>query len=122
MYLSHETVSAHCRKRGLTLQELFRAAGVSSNAYYSLVRKDSVLPTTLTKLASALDVPVSSLTVDEALLLEKQRQLLSEVDRIHQTDPELDRDTIRHTLLLLDEPPLDRLRRALTLGRIGHSR
>jgi hypothetical protein len=54
-------------------------------------------------------------------MLEEQLRLLAEVDRIALTDSTLDRDTIRHTLVLLDEPPLNRLRRALRLGRIGCS-
>ena len=44
--------------------------------------------------------------------------MLERVDEISRMHPEADRDTIRHTLTLLDEPPLDRLRRAIELGRI----
>jgi hypothetical protein len=94
---------------------------VSSNAYYSLARKESAVPRSISKLADVLNVPVSKLMIDEEAMLEEQLRLLAEVDRIASADPALDRDTVRHTLLLLDEPPLNRLRRALRLGRIGLS-
>lgn len=121
MRVSHEMVSTLCEQRGVTLQEALRASGVSSNAYYSIARKDSVVPQSISKLAEVLSVPVSELLVDEDQILEDQLKLLAEVDRIAATDDELDRDTIRHTLILLKESPSTRLRRALRLGRIGHT-
>ena len=117
MRISHEMVNSLCQARGLTLKEVLNASGVSSNAYYSLARKESVLPQSVEKLAATLGVPVSKLLIDEEAILERHLKLLAEVDRIAATDEQLDRDTIRHTLLLLEEPPITRLRRALALGR-----
>jgi len=45
------------------------------------------------------------------------KSLMAEVDAIVRRYPGVDRDNIRHTLLLLREKPIDRLRRALIRGR-----
>jgi hypothetical protein len=42
---------------------------------------------------------------------------MAEVNRIVKRHPGVDPDNIRHTLLLLDEEPIERLRRALQRGR-----
>jgi hypothetical protein len=45
-------------------------------------------------------------------------QRLSErVDEILELHPEADRDNVRHTLILLELPPLERLQRSLIRGR-----
>jgi hypothetical protein len=43
--------------------------------------------------------------------------LLNKVDDIARKYKNIDPDNIRHTLLLLQEPPIERLRRALTRGQ-----
>lgn len=43
-------------------------------------------------------------------LMESVRAVLAE-------RPEADPDNVRHTLILLEQPPLERLRRSLTRGR-----
>ena len=43
--------------------------------------------------------------------------LLERVDVICSKKPQLDRDIVRHTLILLAEPPIERLRRSLRRGR-----
>jgi hypothetical protein len=45
------------------------------------------------------------------------RSLGDRVDFIMALHPQADRDTVRHTLILLDEPPIERLRRSLRRGR-----
>lgn len=122
MKLYHEMVKQHCSRRGISLQQLLKAAGVSSNAYYSLAGKSSALPKSILKLAEVLAVPASSLLHDEKLILERHLAKLAKVDAIAHKYPDIDRDTIRHTLTLLEEPPIDRLRRALELGRCRLSR
>ncbi|MFN3194054.1 MAG: hypothetical protein ACE361_26330 [Aureliella sp.] len=121
MRIYHEMVKQECERRGISMQELLRAAGVSSNAYYSLVSKESALPKSVQKIAQALDIAPSMLLHDEKLVLQKHIRLLERVNEIAEKHPDADRDTIRHTLTLLREPPIDRLRRALELGRIGLS-
>ncbi len=50
-------------------------------------------------------------TVEETLALR------DELERILAVDPTIDRDTAWQTLLLLREPPIERLRRSLLRGR-----
>jgi hypothetical protein len=49
--------------------------------------------------------------------LRRHRELLEETERILARRAGLSRDTVWHVLLLLDEPPIERLRRALRRGR-----
>jgi hypothetical protein len=46
-------------------------------------------------------------------------RLLEAVDRVMARHPEADRDNIRHTLILLEYPPIERLRRSLVRGRFA---
>jgi hypothetical protein len=45
------------------------------------------------------------------------KRLSIRVEKILVAHPEADRDNVRHTLILLEQPPLERLRRSLTRGR-----
>jgi hypothetical protein len=45
------------------------------------------------------------------------RRLSETVEAIAADHPEADRDNIRHTLILLKQPPLERLQRSLIRGR-----
>jgi hypothetical protein len=47
----------------------------------------------------------------------KARRLTKRVNEIIAACPEADPDNIRHTLILLELPPLERLRRGLIRGR-----
>ena len=47
----------------------------------------------------------------------RARLLLRKVERILAKHSVADRDNVRHTLLLLEEPPVDRLERGLLRGR-----
>jgi len=95
-------------------------AGVSRNAYYSLARKPSVLPASLKLFADALGVPPSELLEEDPPAVSKARRLRAEVDRIARMHHDVDRDNVQHTLLLLEETPVSRLRRALRRGRGIH--
>lgn len=119
MKISHKMVQAQCRRRGITLSELLKSAGVSRNAYYSLAKKKSVVPKSLIQLAECLNTPVSDLLHDEAKVLREHSLLLNEANELIKLHPELEQEGTRHTLLLLKEEPIDRLRRALVRGRIG---
>lgn len=44
-------------------------------------------------------------------------RLMASVRAVQAVRPEADPDNVRHTLILLEQPPLDRLRRSLTRGR-----
>ena len=105
------------RKKSLSLNALLKKAGVSKTAFYHLLYKDSVLPASLGAIASSLAVRPSAFLTDRSEDVAQTVRLLNFVDRIVSQEPGLDRDNIRLTLLLLEETPLDRLRRSLTRGR-----
>jgi hypothetical protein len=45
------------------------------------------------------------------------RRLSARVDKILESHPEADPDNVRHTLILLEQPPFERLQRSLIRGR-----
>ena len=44
MRLSADRIKRFCARRGVSLQAFLDSAGVSRTAYYSLIRKNSILP------------------------------------------------------------------------------
>jgi hypothetical protein len=96
---------------------MLREAGVSRNAFYTLARKNSVIPQSLIRVAERLNVSVSALLDDTVTPTVRIKSLIAEVDRISNRYRGVDRDNVRHTLLLLDDKPVERLRRALRRGR-----
>jgi hypothetical protein len=117
MKLSMDKVEYECDRRGLNTGEMLREAGVSRNAFYSLARKDYVVPASLIRIAERLDISVSALLEETDTPVERMKSLVAESERISKRHPGIDRDNIRHTLLLLNEKPVERLRRALRRGR-----
>jgi transcriptional regulator with XRE-family HTH domain len=120
MRLLHSKVIDLCRERGLTVSDALDQAAVSRNAYYSLVRKPSLLPASLEALAEALGVRLSELLEDRPSAVDKAKEMALEVESIVRKHRGADPDNVRHTLLLLDEEPISRLRRALRRGRRSH--
>ena len=117
MRISSQTIKQLCRKKGKTLSRMLSEAGVSRNAYYSLAREDSILPGSLHSIADYLGVqPVEILTAEDHRL-EAARLLRAEVDEIVGAHKGIDRDNVRHSLILLGEEPIERLRRALRRGQ-----
>ena len=117
MRLSSDKVKKACRRRGLRLKQALDGAGVSRTAYYSLLRKDSVLPKSLLALGDFLGIGPAQLleaTVGPGL---RARLLLGKLERILAEHRGADRENVWHTLLLLEEPPVNRLERGLTRGR-----
>jgi hypothetical protein len=45
------------------------------------------------------------------------RRLSQRVEKVLAAHPDADRDNVRHTLILLEQPPLERLQRSLLRGR-----
>jgi len=117
MRLSAEEIKDLCGARSLSLNALLKRAGVSKTAFYHLIYKDSVLPRSIDALAAALDVRPSALLEETDRKSRCAIRLLETVDRIAASDPSLDRDNVRHTLLLLEEKPIERLRRSLLRAR-----
>jgi|GEM_PF-567749 len=116
MRIARERLKKLCMQNGLTLSQLLKNAEVSKNAYYSLARKDTVLPKSVLAIADHLGVRPSAF-LEERPEEDRWKILLEDLERISTRNPDADRDNIRHTLLLLEEPPIERLRRALTRGQ-----
>ncbi len=103
--------------RGLSLKTLLEKSGVSKTAYYHLIAMESVVPRSVVAIAQALGVAPSAVLEEERSATEKVRRIAALAARLVAQNPELDADNVRHTLLLLEEPPLERLRRGLIRGR-----
>lgn len=109
---------ALARKRGWTVSALLERANVSRTAYYSLVRRPTVLPGTVLALADALDVRPADLLRDErAEARQAALARIEEARRICARDADADFDNVRHTLTLLDLTPIERLNASLRRGR-----
>jgi len=117
MRLSGDNIKKLCGVRNLSLNALLKRAGVSKTAYYHLIDKESVLPRSIDALAAALGVRSSALLEEADRKSRRALRLLETADRIAGSDPSMDRDNIRHTLLLLEEKPIERLRRSLLRAR-----
>lgn len=102
-----------CSGREISLARVLGDAGVSRNAFYTLARKASVFPRSVRAVAARLGVKPSEFMDEEDPQIAKMRVLLGRVDRIAREYPEIDRDNVRHMLLLMEEEPVERLRRAL---------
>lgn len=117
MRISLDKVEYECRCRDLNVGDLLREAGVSRNAFYSLARKDYVVPLSLIRIAERLNVAVSDLLDETETPVARMRAIAAAAERISKRHPGADPDNIRHTLILLNEKPVERLRRALRRGR-----
>ncbi|MEW6601467.1 MAG: hypothetical protein AB1499_10900 [Nitrospirota bacterium] len=117
MRISLEAIKNKCRQQNITLTELLKQAGVSRNAFYTLARVDFVLPKSIKAIAERLNISPSEFLTEDDRELEKMKLLLKKADDLAGKYKNTDQDNIRHTLLLLQEPPIERLRRALIRGR-----
>lgn len=115
MKLSARRVRSLARQRGLTLTAALKRAGVSRTAYYSLVRRPSVVPRSVRALAAALGVAPAAILDEERDELVAAR--LSKARAICEASPGLSFDTVWHTLVLLELSPVERLNRSLIRGR-----
>ena len=105
----------------MALGGLLREARVSRTAYYSLSRKDSVLPKSIEAIARRLDVSPSDFLEDNRRAEAEARALLAQANEIAQTHRSANPDNIRHTLLLLKKEPVERLRRALLRAQTANT-
>jgi transcriptional regulator with XRE-family HTH domain len=117
--LDAEAIRSRCEARGVPLTRVLLDAGVSRTAYYSLLRRESVLPKTVLRLALALGASPSELLDESALEEHRAQRRLREARRIAAGKPASAFENVWHTLTLLEEPPLARLNRALRRGRAG---
>ena len=116
MRLDADLIRQHCSRRGISLQALLDEAGVSRTAYYSLVSKDSVLPRSVRALAGTLGVRPSALLAEAGPQEWRAQAMLRKAQRIVKRNPGTSLEDVWHTLALLEEEPVDRLRRSLLRG------
>ncbi len=117
MRLSANQIKRLCARRGTTLQTLLGSVSVSRTAYYSLVRKDSVLPASVRLIAGALGVTPSSILNEDPELTWRVQARVRQARSIVANNPGTMFENIWHTLAVLDDPPIERLRRSLLRGR-----
>ena len=122
MRLDPEKVRKLCRERRIQLKDLLQDAGVSRTAYYSLVRKESVLPKSLCRVAARLGVSAARFLDDDAAKTLRIRELQSRAEVICRRYPDVDRDVVLRTLMNLELPPVERLRKALNRAPKTHLR
>lgn len=114
MRISKTKLDMLCRKNRSSLRQTLRGAGVSPNAFYSLLRKPEILPRSIALLAEHLGVAPTRFLEDEGTLAQRAIARSQEARRLCRRRSEADREDVLHTLILLEEPPIDRLRRAIT--------
>lgn len=116
MKLDHEEAMRIARDQGTTLTAVLDKAGVSRTAYYSLRRRDNILPRTIRALAGELGIDPERLLQKTPSPLTYERRL-KRAREICERFPGADFLNVWHTLTLLDLPPVERLRRSLRRGR-----
>ncbi|MBI1909880.1 MAG: hypothetical protein HYS22_06900 [Deltaproteobacteria bacterium] len=72
------------------------------------------MPRSVHALAAALEVSPSQILEEDGVRRKDSRRLMRQLQQVLNQNPDLEPDNVRHTLLLLQEPPIDRLRRSLT--------
>jgi len=118
--LSPDCIKRLCARRGVSLQAFLESAGVSRTAYYSLIRKNSILPRSVQAMAGMLGVAPSSILYEEPPVAGRAQAQIQEAAGVLALNPRATFENVWHTLVLLDEPPIERLRRSLLRGRTHH--
>jgi hypothetical protein len=113
MRISSEKLKELCRDQKMPLRDVLDQAGVSRTAYYSLVKKESVLPKSIGRVARKLGVSPLCFLVDETSSVRRIRELQAQAETVCRRYPECDRDVVFRTLMNQDLPPVERLRKAL---------
>ena len=117
MHISKRKLEKLTNSKGLTLKELLKCAHTSKTAYYNLLYKETILPKSIHALADVLNVRPSAFLEEMTPEEKKIRYIGKRTDQIMAENPSLDRENVRHTLILLKEEPINRLRRGLIRGR-----
>jgi len=117
MRLSVERIKRLCSRRGLSLEAFLDSAGVSRTAYYSLARRASILPRSVQAMARMLQVTPSSILQEDPPAANRAQALIVEARAVLERHPGATFENVWHTLVLLDEAPIERLRRSLLRAR-----
>ena len=117
MRLDVEKIKEKGLKCGLSLRSLLNQAGVSRTAYYHLTRASTLVPTSLHKIAQVLNLQVSEILLSTTPAEEQYHFRLSQLERAMRHASKANRENIWHTLILLEQKPIERLRGALRRSR-----
>lgn len=117
MKLSAKRIKRRCARLGITLSQMLEQANVSRTAYYSLTRRESVLPGSVRAIADQLGVAPSRILVEADAAERRAAVLLRVAKKVVRKNPGASFENVWHTLMLLQDPPIDRLRRSLLRGR-----
>jgi transcriptional regulator with XRE-family HTH domain len=117
MRFSAKRIRELAASRGLSLSALLREAGVSRTAYYSLARRESAFPKSVSRLADTLGVTETDLFEAVTARRNELDPVVAEARRIAAKHPGIEFENIWHTLLVLRETPLQRLQGSLRRGR-----
>lgn len=117
MKLSAKRIKRRCARLGITLSQMLEQAKVSRTAYYSLARKESVLPGSVRAIANQLGVAPSRILIEADAAERRAAALLRVAKKVVRKNPGASFENVWHTLMLLQDPPVDRLRRSLLRGR-----
>ena len=113
MRISSAKLKALCRDQNVPLKDVLGQARVSRTAYYSLVKKESILPKSIGRVARRLGVSPLSFLVDDTSPIRRIREVQEQTETVCRRYPECDRDVVFRTLMNQDLPPVERLRKAL---------
>jgi transcriptional regulator with XRE-family HTH domain len=117
MRFSAERIRKLAASRGVSLSALLREAGVSRSAYYSLARRESAFPKSISRLADTLGVSETDLFEPVPAERSALDPVVAEARRIAARHPGVEFENVWHTLLVLRETPLQRLQGSLRRGR-----
>jgi transcriptional regulator with XRE-family HTH domain len=115
MKINYPYIKELCKGRSRSLSQILKESGVSRTAFYSLLKQDSLIPKSVHSIAEVLSVPVEDLINESPL--KRTLRLQNRLQLILDRNPELSRENVWHTLILLEEPPINRLDRAIVRGR-----
>ena len=117
MRYSPERIRHLCASRGITVTELLRRSQVSRTAFYSLMRRPSIIPESATAIAATLGhTELDLLEVgSRADVAARARARLAR--KICSADSEIAFENAWHTLTLLEMTPVERLEGSLRRGR-----
>ena len=119
MRLSADKVRTLASQQSRSLSAVLREAAVSRTAFYSLARRQSLLPRTVYAIASALGVkPGDLLDLPDRSPEELLAARLTDAQAIAVAHPASTFENVWHTLALLDLSPIERLNRSLVRGRV----
>ena len=116
--LSREKIHQLCSERGLSVSELIARARVSRNAFYSLLRRPSILPDSVGALAAELGTTELDLLELDSAEETRARARLRLARKICSSDPDITFQHVWHTLTLLELTPLQRIEGSLRRGRV----